>query len=368
MKALLGLIVNPIAGMGGAVGLHGTDGRLVLEEARRRGAKPVTSTRTVRALHRLDGSVMGLMTVRGSMGGDVVSTCDIEYETAPMRFKNVTTGADTQAAAQALVQAGCELILFAGGDGTAHDVVRGAGGTVPILGIPSGVKMRSGVFAVSPEAAGDIATGYLASAQRVVSRVDLIDLDEDGSSERLLGAATVPCSTGGRLVNSKSSTVAGSRAEIEALCRSVAGELEADTLYLFGPGSTTNEVLSDLGLVGSALGVDAVIDGRFVGNDLSESAILELFTRYPKRKLVLGVVGGQGFLLGRGNQQLSSEVLEHFGKDDLVIISSASKLVALNPPVLWVDLNGGSASRICGYQRVRVAPRKSVMMRVVNSA
>lgn len=368
MKALLGLIVNPIAGMGGAVGLHGTDGSTLLEEARRRGAEPVTSTRTVRALRRLDDSAIRVITVVGLMGGDVAASCGIEYELIALVPNEVTTGRDTEAVAEALVASGCELILFAGGDGTAHDVVRGAGHAVPVLGIPSGVKMRSGVFAVSPEAAGEIASNYLTSSDRVVHRADLVDLDEDGSSERLLGVAKVPDSFDGRLVNSKSSAVVGSRAEVEALCRSVAQELDEDTLYLFGPGSTTNEVLSDIGLDGSTLGVDAVVNKRFVGNDLSESEILDLVKEYPKRRLVLGVVGGQGFLLGRGNQQLSAGVLEHFSDDDVLIISSASKLVALNPPVLWVDLDVESTPRICGYHRVRVAPRRSMLMRVSNSA
>ena len=227
--------------------------------------------------------------------------------------------------------------------------------------------MRSGVFAVNPEAAGDIANDFFAGHQRSVRPADLVDISDDGSTERLFGVAVVPSFGGGRLASSKSSTTMGSIVEIVALCRALASELEPDTLYLFGPGSTTTQVLNELGLTGSPLGVDAVINGTLVGTDLSEEEILELLRHGPRSKLVLGVVGGQGFLLGRGNQQLSSQVLEYFDSEDLVIISSASKLVTLNPAVLWVDLNGGSPSWVTGYHQVRVAPRKSVLMRVATS-
>jgi predicted polyphosphate/ATP-dependent NAD kinase len=360
----LGLIVNPIAGMGGAVGLHGTDGQLRLDEARRRGAVPGTMDRTVRALSRLDTSTLQFFTVSGLMGADALAACGIPFEQMNIELSSPTTGADTQAAAAALAQAGCSLILFAGGDGTARDVVRGAGSGLPVLGIPSGVKMRSGVFAATPETAGDLANEFLASHWHMMKSADLLDVTEEGEPERLLGIATVPQAASGRLTGSKVSTILGSKAELDALCCAVAQELEADTLYLIGPGSTTGDVLAELGVPGTPLGVDGIMNGQLVGSDLSEAQIIDLMELHARVKLILGVVGGQGFLLGRGNQQLSPRVMRRLGPENLIIVSSALKLLSLNPAILWVDADGDSADWLAGYHRVRVAPRRSILMRV----
>jgi predicted polyphosphate/ATP-dependent NAD kinase len=363
VTASLGLIINPTAGMGGAVGLHGTDGAVRLEEARCRQAKPVTPARATRALRRVDVAMVSIVTAPGPMGADVLAACGLQGEVIVLELASPTTGTDTEAAARALVDAGCDLIIFAGGDGTAHDVVRGAR-DVPVIGIPSGVKMRSGVFAASPEIAGDVVNDFLRSDRRVVTTADLLDVNERDEPERLLGVATVPCSGDRRIAGSKVSTIIGSRAEFDALCHAVAQELANDTLYLFGPGSTTGAVLGELGLVATALGFDAVMNGELVGSDLSEDEILDLMDRHKTIKLILSVIGGQGFLLGRGNQQLSATVLRRLGRENLMIISSALKLFALDPAILWIDVDGGSADVFAGYHRVRVAPRKSVLMRV----
>jgi predicted polyphosphate/ATP-dependent NAD kinase len=364
VTAALGLIVNPIAGMGGAVGLHGTDGADTLAEARRRGARSHTAARTERALAQIDASKVRFVSVEGCMGGDVLSTVGIRAEYVADKASDVTTGDDTRRVARALRDVGCDLILFAGGDGTACDVVRGVGTDFPVLGIPSGVKMRSGVFAASPEAAGLIAQEFLASQDRSVTSADLLDVEAVSRSEQFLGVATVPRVRDRRVSGAKVSTSSGSSAEFEALCAAVADELEEGVLYLFGPGSTTMQVLSHLSIGATPLGVDAVANGQLLGADLSEDEILSTMARFARTQVVLGVVGGQGFLLGRGNQQLSARVLSQLGPEDLLIISGATKLLALDPSVLWVEVEGGVPVHCLTYHRVRVAPRRSMVMRV----
>jgi predicted polyphosphate/ATP-dependent NAD kinase len=378
MAALLGLLVNPVAGMGGRVGLHGTDGPGRVAEARRRGASSVTAPRARRALQRLHGRDICILAAPGPMGADVAASGCVKVSTLALQVGPETTAADTQRAARIMADAGAALLLFAGGDGTAADIVRAVGRRVPILGIPSGVKMRSGVFAASPEAAGEMAAEFLALAERPVVAADIVDLVEAGSGPggteglptvELRGQASVPGLGAGRLPGPKSSSLLASGAILDALCRAVAGELAPGTLYLFGPGSTTGRILEVMGFPGSPLGIDAVKDGALVGTDLGERAIVELMDRWPKTKLVLGVIGGQGFLLGRGNQQLGAAVLARIAPEDLVIVSAPDKLVALHPPVLRVDV-GDEASFAwgSGFQRVRVGPNRFMMMRVSGAA
>ena len=296
MATLLGLLVNPVAGMGGRVGLHGTDGPLRLAEARRRGAASVTAPRARRALLRLAGRDVTVLAAPGPMGADAAAAAGLSAGTIDLPLGPETRAEDTQRAARMLVDAGAALILFAGGDGTAADIVRAIGRRAPILGIPSGVKMRSGVFAASPEAAGELAAEFLALPGRpvatadVVDVVDVVEVDvvEGGAgpkaagrlpSAQLLGQASVPDLGAGRVPGPKSSSFLASNALVDALCRAVAGELFPGTLYLFGPGSTTGRILEVLGLTSSPLGVDAVLDGALVGADLAEEEIVGLVDR-----------------------------------------------------------------------------------------
>jgi predicted polyphosphate/ATP-dependent NAD kinase len=311
------------------------------------------------------------------MGSDVAESGALTVRTLELPVGAKTTAADTQRAARMMVDAGAVLVLFAGGDGTAADIVRAVGQRVPILGIPSGVKMRSGVFAASPEAAGELAAEFLARADHPVMAADVVDVVEDAAEDRreglplveLRGQASVPSMGRGRLPGPKSSSVSGSDVMLDALCRAVASELVPGTLYIFGPGSTTGRILEVLGLPCSPLGIDAVKDGALVGADLGETAIVELMEGCPKTKLVLGVIGGQGFLLGRGNQQLGAGVLSRLGPEDLIIVSAADKLVGLQPPLLRVDVGDESAFEwATGFQRVRVGPNRFMMMRVSGAA
>ncbi|MDA8309622.1 MAG: NAD(+)/NADH kinase [Actinomycetota bacterium] len=419
MGRLVGFLVNPVAGMGGRVGLHGTDTAARAVEARRRGGSPVAPLRSARALRRLASSRgaddVTVLAAPASMGAVVAASSGLRVRLLDVGVGNPTSAADTAAAAAAAAGAGADLLLFAGGDGTAADVLSAVGRSIPLLGIPAGVKMRSGVFAATPEAAGDLAAQHLRRLARVpdgevlpalLTTAEVVDAhpadrmhggrshDADALGERgrragewagsdqavqtaqpavepgpmantLIGVALVPRADDGRLVGTKSSTSLQGGTALDTLAEAVAFELDPETLYLVGPGTTTSRVLGALGLEGDVLGVDAVTRGELVGVDLSEDEILGLVDEYPRTGLILGVIGGQGMLLGRGNQQLGPRVLSRLSPDDVTILSSPDKLVALRPALLRVDA-GDQASFpwLTGYRRVRVAPRRYMMMRV----
>ena len=362
----LGLIVNPVAGLGGRVGLKGTDGEETMREAVRRGAKPVAQERADRTLARLERyrERLELVTAAARMGADVCRSRGFATDVLAIGADEATTAADTRAAAAELERRGVGLILFAGGDGTARDVVASVGRRVPILGIPTGVKMHSGVFATSPEAAGDLAASHLLARTAELRDAEVLDLAEpdDGAdgrvSPRLYALANVPYDRR-RLQHPKAASYPAD-ADLDAACRELAHAL--DGLTVLGPGTTTQRVLSHLDLEGSLLGIDAVADGRLVGRDLDESQLLSLVAGRETR-LVLGVVGGQGYLLGRGNQQLSPAVLRVIGLDRIEIVASLEKLVALDPNLLRVDTGDPTLDReLCGYRRVRVAAGRTVVL------
>ena len=368
----VGLVVNPIAGMGGPVGLKGTDGREVLEQARRRGALPVAGARADRALARLENRCAGLHLVAaaGAMGADLAAAHAFQTEVVSRRQgeRAATTADDTRAAAAEFERRNVELILFAGGDGTARDIHDVVGDRVPILGVPTGVKMHSGVFATTPENAGDVVGAFLRSPRGPVREADVVDVDEDAIrvdaiATRLYGAACVPDDRL-RVQATKAGGMPSDDAALDALCAGIAGGMDPRRIYLLGPGTTMRRLMRSLGLEKTILGVDAVRAGGLLGSDLGERELLELLGNEPVT-LLIGVVGGQGALLGRGNQQLSPAVLRRIGTENIEIVAGLRKLLALDPPLLHVDTGDPELDRaLCGYRRVHVAPRRTLVCRV----
>ncbi|MGA0121568.1 MAG: ATP-NAD kinase family protein, partial [Gaiellales bacterium] len=144
---MIGLVVNPVAGLGGAVGLKGTDG--LVEEALARGAVPRASDRAAAAIAALPADVP-VATAAGAMGEDALQRAGRTPALLVPGGALTTTADDTRQAVRALADAGVELLLFAGGDGTARDVCAAVGDATPALGIPAGVKIQSAAFAESP--------------------------------------------------------------------------------------------------------------------------------------------------------------------------------------------------------------------------
>lgn len=365
----IGLIVNPIAGMGGAVGLKGTDGADLLARAHALGAVPRANERAMAALHRLAAlrERFDLLTCPASMGAWAAEAAGLVPKPMPVPRLGETGGARTRAAAEAFATAGVELILFAGGDGTARDLLAAIGDDVPVLGIPSGVKMRSGVFAPNAPRAGEIAAAWLTAAPGAIwlAEAEIVDLDgADGSVQRLHGIMYVPASEGMRPAT-KGSSHPRDAAALDGLAQELAASMAGNRTYLFGPGTTTTRILRALGVERpSQLGVDAVRNHRLIGRDLSEAAILSLLDEGPA-SIVVGIVGGQGFLFGRGNQPLSPRVLARVGRDAIMVVAGLEKLTALQPPHLFVDTGDAELDRaLSGWIRVAVAPGRTAMMRV----
>lgn len=371
--ARVGLVVNPIAGMGGPVGLKGTDGSGVLELARGRGARPVAAERAERALVRLESRSAALRVVAapGAMGAELAAVRAFETDvlTGGGGAGAVTTADDTRAAAAEFARRDVDLILFAGGDGTARDVHDVVGDRIPMLGVPTGVKMHSGVFARTPEHAGDVVAAFLSDGRRgPVREADVVDVDErairaETIATRLYGLASVPDDRF-RVQPTKAGGVPSDEDALEAVCARIVDTMDPRRIYFVGPGTTMRRLMRHLGLEKTILGVDAVRAGRMLGKDLGERELLQLIGDEPVT-LLIGVVGGQGALLGRGNQQLSPTVLRRIGTENIEIVAGLRKLLELDPPLLHVDTGDPELDRaLGGYRRVHVAPRRTLVCRV----
>ncbi len=354
----VGLVVNPIAGMGGRVGLKGTDG--VLEEALERGAEPLAGRRAQLMLERFLGACQGLpgapevtwVTSAGPMGGSVLEAAGVPTDSVEVVHEapdpDVTSAEDTVAACRAVEGAGVRVLVFCGGDGTARDVLRAVDQRVPVLGVPAGVKMHSGVFAVTPPGAADTLLDFL-QGRLDVAEADVIDLDEDRYREgewdlKMFGTASTPYEPsliqGGKVMVTEASEQ-GLLEDIAECIEEYIAE-EPDTLFLLGPGGTLRFIGEWLKIDKTLLGVDAVVGGRQVGKDLSEADILQLMERYPKARIVVSPIGAQGFFLGRGNLQLSPQVVRRVGVRGFDVVSTPAKLA--RTPVLRVDTGDGDVN------------------------
>ncbi|MBM3678641.1 MAG: NAD+ kinase, partial [Actinobacteria bacterium] len=302
----------------------------------------------------------------GPLGADVAARHALETEALPPAG-DPTTAEDTRAAARAFADRDVDLILFAGGDGTARDVLDAVDERVPALGIPTGVKMYSAVFGSTPENAGDVAAAFLTGTPRE-REAEVVDVDEEALrrgviATRLHGVLRVPADPA-RIMAMKASAPASDELDLDGVCARIADEMDPRRLYVLGPGTTTRRIVRHLGFEKTLLGVDVVRGGRLVAADVTEGDLLDLLETEPAT-LVVGVTGGQGSLFGRGNQQLSPEVIRRVGIGEIVVVAGLRKLLALDPPVLHVDTGDPALdSDLVGYRRVHVAPGRTLVQKV----
>lgn len=350
----LGLLINPIAGMGGSVGLKGTDG--VYEEALARGAAPRANARAALALEVLLPlkEELQILCPSGEMGENLARGLGFPHVRVVHTCAEPTTAADTAVAARAM--AGADLLLFAGGDGTARDVSAAVGSRQVALGVPAGVKIHSPVYAVRPEAAGALALSWLKGACGQTREAEVVDIDEEAYREgrvntSLYGYLQVPYERR-FLQNSKAPSPLSEYSQQVNIAWEMLDQMKPGVYYLIGPGSTTRTLMDVLKLHNTLIGVDLICDRQLVQSDLCERDIL---ARMEEREthLILTPTGGQGFLLGRGNQQLSPAVLRRIGKERLHVLATQEKLFHLSGRPLLVDTGDREVdAMLSGYVRV----------------
>lgn len=325
----VGLIVNPIAGMGGKVGLKGTDGAMY-GRALALGAKPVSPGRIGEVLRQVERKDLQFLAAPGPMGADYLEkagyACEIVGEIGPE-----TDSGDTKRLARAMVEKGVAVLVFVGGDGTARDILDAVGMEVPVIAIPSGVKMFSSVFVFSPSAAAEMINRF----GEAFTEKEVLDIDEDAFREnrldaRYYGTVRVPDLKGllqGKKAASNVKPASGSK-KME-VARFVVEHMEDGWVYLLGPGTTVKAITDALGLEKTLLGIDAVCDKALVGMDINEQDILGLLERYGRMRIVVTPIGGNGFIFGRGSRQISAEVLRRVGKENILIVSTLDKVGGL---------------------------------------
>ena len=338
----VGIIVNPDAGLGGRLGFKGSDGRA--EEARSAGAQDRAGPRMEQCFNKFvellasglnrTKTTPEIITWSGRMGG---SWLNKNKFTSIGNSPDKTTADDTAKLVGELLDNNVDIILYAGGDGTTRDIVNTlAGNQTPILGVPGGVKMHSGCFATTPNAAAEVLLSFLQGDLRS-SITEVMDLDEEiylkGQWKvRMYGEALTPASPR-YMQGSKQQVERASEGEIiQGLANHISDLINNDEqlMIIFGSGGTINRIGTHLDLDLTLLGIDIYHEGKTF-TDLNEQQLLEKIKPHQGNKLLLlSPMGGQGFLIGRGNLQLSPNVLRAIGLDSILGVATPSKLIGLN--------------------------------------
>lgn len=345
MVSKIGFLVNPIAGMGGKVGLKGTDG--VSDKAKSLGAKPVAPGKALETLEEFLSSYsqsddIQWFTCSGLMGyAELLKAGAKKIQVVYTYNKDKTSSDDTRNACEKLLTEDVELILFCGGDGTARDIYSVVGDNIPILGIPSGVKMHSAVFGVNTSATAKMLHEFV-NNRLTIGDAEIMDLDEDRYRKgewniKLFGVAKGIVEPTYVQVGKSVFESVSDNAIKDELTEHIEDEIKENPgfLYLFGSGGTIDYIADKLCLKNTLLGIDAYYNGKIIGSDLNEENILKLLDKYPKTKVILSPIGAQGFILGRGNLQLSPEVIRRISIDNIIVVSTPSKLAST--PVIRVD-------------------------------
>lgn len=362
----LGFIVNPIAGMGGKVGLKGTDGQETLEKARELGALPESPGKSIKALEILLPlkDQIELFTYPGKMGEEEALSLGFEPTVLEKGRENLGSK-DTEEAAKKMLEEGVELLLFAGGDGTARNIYNAIGNKIPVIGIPAGVKIHSGVYANHPRSAGQVALNYLKDEDMEIKEVEVMDIDEEAFRQgqvtaRLYGYMKVPFEAD-LVQNQKSGGIEGEEAAIDGITDKIIEKMEEDLLYIIGSGTSTRPIMEKLGLPNTLLGIDIIKNKKLIASDVNEKQILE-HIEGEKAKIIVTVIGGQGYIFGRGNQQLSGKVIEEVGKDNIQIIATKKKLRSLGDKPLLVDTGNDEVNAMFnGYNLVLTSYTEEVV-------
>ncbi len=369
----MGFIVNPIAGMGGRVGLKGTNG--VLKEALARGAKPIAPIKAKEFLAKLkelqlEGSIE-ILTCPAPMGEEEVKAVGLTAQIFPMSLESETTAEDTKKVARSLVESKVDLIVFVGGDGTARDILDALQevNKVLVLGVPSGVKMYSGIFAASALDAAEVVQAFLERDTQTMD-FEIMDVDEtavrqDRLSVNLYGFLKGPF-VPMRLVGSKQTSpeTLDEHENQMATARFVMETMDPKATYILGPGTTIKCIADLLGVEKTLLGVDIYRD-TVVIKDVNEQKIIREIKDWQNVWIILSPIGRQGMLLGRGNQQISPEIIKKVGKEKIIVAATRSKIQGIEGKILRVDSGDPEVDNMLrGYIRVVTDYREWRLMQV----
>lgn len=369
----LGLIINPLAGLGGSVGLKGSDD--VAELAISRGAEAKAGLRMKQALTVIKpfSEQIDIVTASGDMGETLALELGFSvkcvHQISPGSSNNNTSAADTKQTVKALQDESLDLLLFAGGDGTARDIYSVVDDSLPVLGVPAGVKIHSGVYAITPNAAGVVVSMLLQGELVSLMTADVMDIDEEAFRKgtvkaKRFGEMLVPAEP--RYIQA---VKMGGKEVDELVLADIAADVinqMEDELYIIGSGSTVAAVMEELNLDNTLLGVDVIHEQQIVASDVTANQLLELTQNKPT-KLVITLIGGQGHILGRGNQQLSPELIKRIGKDNIIILATKTKLKALEGRPLIVDSGDPELdSALSGYYKITTGYHDYVMYQVAN--
>ena len=371
----IGIVINPFAGLGGSVALKGSDGEDIVHEAISRGARPQAQNRAVTALKAVFSGAdipadITLLTASNDMGENVLHSLNLPCKTLYEAEKQ-SSAADTRKVITRFVEENVDLIVFAGGDGTARDVLDVLGtdarstadhSTIPVIGIPAGVKIHSAVYASTPTQAGELIKLIINGAVMSLHDVRVMDLDEQAFRDgrvisKCYGYLTVPADDT-RMQLIKQGGLNHQDITVLDIASDIIESMETDVLYLIGSGSTTAEIMNQLGLHNTLLGVDVICNQELIASDVDEKTILKLIENHPA-KIVVTIIGGQGHIFGRGNQQLSAEVIRQVGRDNILIVATGEKLQSLDKRPMISDTGdvvldeqlSGLYSVVTGYQQ-----------------
>jgi len=359
----IGFLVNPVAGLGGTVGLKGSDG--VSSQALELGAVPRSGDRALLMLNRLKRTDILFLTCAGPMGENVLKSAGAPQVQVIYRPGAVTTAMDTKEACRRFQSERADLIVFCGGDGTARDVFDIVGTQVPILGLPAGVKMYSAVFAIDPIAAASVLDDLESAGRR---DAEILDVDEESYrsgtlATRLYGVARVPV-LGGMIQAAK--YVVEEQDEERAkdeIAEFITKVMLPDTIYIIGAGSTTERIAHRLGVQKTLLGVDVLMNGRLLAPDADEKTLLSFLEGSAPARIIVSPIGAQGFIFGRGTQQISANVIRRVGLGNIIVVATPAKCRAT--PLLHVDTGDPALDKefpdslqvISGYS---IAQRKKI--------
>ena len=344
----LGLIINPVAGIGGRVGLKGSDGEDIQQLARERGAVPLAQQRMRQALELIAPykNELHIYTAANDMGENLAKKMGFDTTVVNTVPTSETSPNDTEITVRQCVEQGIDLLLFAGGDGTARNIYQAFQSmndisVPPVIGVPAGCKIHSSVYAVTPGHAGELLSLLIKGRALTLREASVMDIDEDEFRNnivkaRLYGYLQVPAENQ-FMQNMKEGGITHEEIALQDIAVFMVESMEDDCLYLIGSGTTPRAIMDELDLSSTLLGIDAVCNQQLIAKDLTEQQILQLLNEYSNARLIITLIGGQGHIFGRGNQQISPQVIKRLTMKNIVFISTAEKIQSLDSQPLRVD-------------------------------